>query len=74
LVDVGIIANRYGILLKNRVEMHGLIMGIVVIPSILAELFIIIDGNTPELYGPDEGELSNVHSPIGFTFLGIMCI
>ncbi|CAD8212378.1 unnamed protein product [Paramecium pentaurelia] len=70
LVDLGIIANRYGILLKNKYDIHAIIMSIVVLPSIIAELFMIFSGNTPPLNGNQN--LQGLHNIIGYTFLGLM--
>ncbi|CAD8124034.1 unnamed protein product [Paramecium sonneborni] len=36
---------------KNKIEIHAIIMSISVLPSIIAELFMIFQGNTPNLKG-----------------------
>ncbi|CAD8127282.1 unnamed protein product [Paramecium sonneborni] len=72
LVDLGIIVNRYGILLRNKIDIHAIIMGIVVLPSIIAELFIIFSGNTPNIQG--NKNLQGVHSIIGYIFLGLILL
>ncbi|CAD8128226.1 unnamed protein product [Paramecium sonneborni] len=72
LVDIGIIVNRYGILLKNKIEIHAIIMSIAVLPSIIVELFMIISGNTPNLNGNQN--LQGVHSIIGYIFLAFIIL
>ncbi|CAD8152680.1 unnamed protein product [Paramecium octaurelia] len=72
LVDLGIIANRYGILLQYKIEVHAIIMTLVIVPSVLAELFMIFGDAEPELYG-QEG-LEDIHGLVGFFFLGVLIL
>ena len=47
-------------------------MSLVVLPSIIAELFMIFSGNTPNLNGKQS--LQGIHSILGNIFLGLMIV
>lgn len=51
-------------------DLHGIIMVICVVPSIVAELIAVCGEDFPEGEGDDN--LSEVHSIFGFLFLGLM--
>ncbi|CAD8125991.1 unnamed protein product [Paramecium sonneborni] len=70
LVDLGIIANRYGILVQYKMEVHAIIMILVIIPSVVAEFFMIFGEGDPQLFGQEN--LEDIHGLLGFIFLGLM--
>ncbi|CAD8106829.1 unnamed protein product [Paramecium primaurelia] len=72
LVDLGIIANRYGILIQYKIEVHAIIMTLVIIPSVIAEFFMIFADGEPELYGQES--LEDIHGLLGFFFLGLIIV
>jgi hypothetical protein len=47
LVDIGILSNRYGIYSKKRLLIHSIIMGLCVLPSIVAEVLMMMIWNPP---------------------------
>ncbi|CAD8106849.1 unnamed protein product [Paramecium primaurelia] len=72
LADFGILANRYGSMSKHRLNLHSIIMGLCVLPTVIAEILMIAIWNPPEFYG--NLNLSSIHAPIGFTYLGLMIL
>jgi hypothetical protein len=47
-------------------------MGLCVIPTIIADVLMILIWNPPKFYGKEE--LAYWHRPIGFTYLGLMVL
>ncbi|CAD8152660.1 unnamed protein product [Paramecium octaurelia] len=72
LADLGILANRYGSLSKHRLNLHSIIMGLCVVPTVIAEILMIAIWNPPEFYGNQN--LGSIHAPIGFAYLGLMIL
>ncbi|CAD8113101.1 unnamed protein product [Paramecium sonneborni] len=70
LVDIGLLANRYGIFLKQRLNLHSIIMGMCVLPTMIADILMSLIWNPPQFHGKEN--LAYWHAPIGFAFLGLM--
>ncbi|CAD8193618.1 unnamed protein product [Paramecium octaurelia] len=70
LADVGLLANRYGIFLKHRLNLHSIIMGLCVLPTMIADILMSLIWNPPQFHGKEH--LAYWHAPIGFAFLGLM--
>ncbi|CAD8192215.1 unnamed protein product [Paramecium pentaurelia] len=70
LVDIGLLANRYGIFLKQRLNLHSIIMGLCVLPTMIADILMSLIWNPPQFHGKEH--LAYWHAPIGFAFLGLM--
>lgn len=41
LIDIGIIIARYGKIVDHRIEVHSILMSVIVLPSLIAEGFMI---------------------------------
>ena len=72
LADFGILANRYGLFSKYRLNLHSIIMSLCVLLTVIAEILMIAIWNPPEFYG--NTDLASIHAPIGFTYLGLMIL
>lgn len=72
LADFGILAVRYGSMSKHRLNLHSIIMSLCVLPAVIAEILMIAIWNPPDFYG--NLNLSSIHAPIGFTYLGLMIL